>query len=225
MRRGLAGLVLWALLLVPAVALAGRIYQWTDEKGQVRVTDNLWDLPADVRTRYLELIEEEARTKYTPKQIRELKEAGNWPPLALIRPPTLKNRAEAKEWMGFQIVGNDLDAYKQMSDEFRFQWDSLREEQKRLTQELAAAQQRVASAEQALTTARFEDMVHGRMGDAATVPKAEKDLEEARAALAQVQAAYAGLSTRERDLLLGNRVYTRPGEDGGPGGTFGRPQR
>jgi L-2-hydroxyglutarate oxidase LhgO len=222
MRAPWAGLVLLGLLLLPVAAWAGRVFQWTDDKGHVHVTDNLWDLPPLVRDRYLAAIEEEARKKLTPAQIRQLKEDGNWPPLAMIRPPALKSSEELKEWMGFKLVGDDLDAFRAMNQEFRFQWESLRAEQQAAREALARAQEAVLVAEKAVDQARMDDLVMGRLGEAATALKAQKALAQARQQVVEAQARVAALPAKEAALLLGQRSYFHPGEDGGPA-QFGRP--
>jgi hypothetical protein len=211
------------LLLLPALALAGHVFQWTDERGQIHFTDNLWDVPEGPRRRYLEMVEEEARTKLTPQQIRDLKTAGNWPPLEFIRPRALKTEEQLKEWMGFRLVGSDLQLHRRITDEFRYQWDSFYEERKQAQQAITEAQATLQELEQQLDRARLDDMVMGRLGEAAQAQKVEKDVVGARAALQGATERVASLPAKENALLLGQRVFRHSGEDGGPG-TFGLPR-
>jgi len=221
--RGKWGLAILAVLLIPALAWAGRVFQWTDKEGQVHITDNIYELPAQVRDRYLQKIEDEARRKYTPEQIRELKEKGDWPPMELVRPPSLKQAETLTEWMGFKIVGSDLEAQRSITDEFRFQWDGFFEERRQIDEGLRQGEALVTAAEEAVNKARLDDMVHGRTGDLAVLPKAEKALAAARAAVAMLKTAKAGLPAKEAALLGGKRAYFHAGEDGGPG-SFGLPR-
>lgn len=204
------------LCMVPTVALAGRVFQWTDKQGQVHATDNLWELPPEVRTRYLELIEEEAREKYSPQQIRDLKEAGNWPPLELIRPKSLANTAQAKEWMGFKLLGTNLEARKAVAEEFRFQWDSLFADRKRLTEAIPRQEAAVAALTEEFLIARNNDGMLARTGETALAPAVAKRLEQAVRELDELRREQAALAAKERDLIMGVRAYLHPGEDGGP---------
>lgn len=208
--------VVLVLVLMPALALAGRIFQWTDDKDAVHVTDNLWELPAPIRTRYLELIEEEARSKYSVQQIKEMKEAGNWPPLEFIRPKVLKSDKPLTEWMGLKLLADDFETQRAIGEEYRFQWDRLRTDERQLTEGIAAQQQTIARLTDELERTRFNDMVNGVPEALKKTPAAQKTLDDARQELVRLQAELAAMPDRRRKLVFGERVYKHPGEDGGP---------
>ncbi|MBI5498570.1 MAG: hypothetical protein HY904_26450 [Deltaproteobacteria bacterium] len=205
-----------ATVLGPGPALAGRVFEWTDKAGTPHYTDNLWEVPAPMRVRYLELIEEEARRKYKPAEIRELKEAGDWPPLQLIRPPALRSKELETDAGRLKLLEDDRAVQRALQGDFRFQWNSYFDERRQLEEAVPARRNDVARAEQALLDARRDDQILGRPQAAWQAPGKEKDLTAARAQLAAAEAAQAALPDKERRLHLGERVYLQPGEDGGP---------
>lgn len=213
--RGARRWVVALLLLVPALAWAGRLFQWTDKKGQVHVTDNLWEVPPEIRQRYLELIEEEARSKYTIAQIRDMKEAGDWPPLEFIRPKAFK-KPDA-EVNGLKLPGDDADLQRALADEYRFQWNSYYEERRALTDEKSSLETEVSSMTQGLDSLRQMEAATGVPPAYSKVPEAQKELAKKQARLDKVNAALAALPAREAQLWMGQRSYGHAGEDGGLG--------
>ncbi len=209
-------LALVVLVLLPTVAWAGRLFQWTDKKGQVHVTDNLWEVPSDTRQRYLELIEEEARAKYSVAQIRDMKEAGDWPPLEFIRPKALK-RTDG-DISGLKLLADDAEIQRAITDEYRFQWGTFYAERDRLKAEKTALDAAVATLSNGLLALRQHEAATGVPPAYSKVPEAEKELAKVREQLARVEAAIAALPAREAQLWMGQRSFGHPGEDGGLGG-------
>ncbi len=209
-------LTLAVLVLIPTAAWAGRLFQWTDKKGQVHVTDNLWEVPADMRQRYLELIEEEARAKYTVAQIRDMKEAGDWPPLEFIRPKALK-RTES-DVNSLKLLADDAEIQRAMVDEYRFQWNTYYAERKSLTEEKATLEGALATAADNLLLLRQNEAATGVPPAWSKVPEFEKQVAALRARLAAVEAGIAALPAKEAQLWLGQRVFGGATADGGMGG-------
>lgn len=214
MRRGGWGALLLVLLL-PAVALAGRLFQWKDKEGTTHASDNLWDLPPALRTQYLELIEEAARKKYAPDQIRSMKERGEWPPSEFVRPTHLPTAAQDLSWTGFQVLGTSAQAQQAVAVDHQHQWGSFFQERKDLQQGVAQAEKDLPDLENDYLLSLQMDAAMGRQGDAAQAPAKAAALAEAKKKVSGLKEALVDLPRKELELLSGKSVYSAPNPDGG----------